>query len=86
MERIIQLLDYCATQEEAIITYLARKIILCVHSGAGYCNEKKAQSQAGGHFLLSNNNQLPPNNGAIMTNATIIKAVMSSAAEVELGA
>ncbi len=28
----------------------------------------------------------PPNNSAILTNATIIKAVMSSATEVELGA
>ncbi len=28
----------------------------------------------------------PPNNGAILTNATIIKAVMSSVAEAELGA
>ncbi len=83
---IKQLLNYCATQEEAIITYLASKMILCVHSDAGYCNEKKARSRAGGHFFLSNKDQLPPNNGAIMTNATIIKAVMSSAAEAELGA
>jgi hypothetical protein len=37
-------------------------------------------------FFLSNNDQLPPNSGAIMTNATIIKVVMSSAAEAELGA
>jgi hypothetical protein len=86
IETIKQLLNYCATQEEAIITYSASKMILCVHSNAGYCNEKKAQSQAGGHFFLSNNDQLPPNNGAIMTNATIIKAVISSAAEAELGA
>jgi hypothetical protein len=33
-----------------------------------------------------NNDQFPPNNGAILTNTTIIKAVMSSAAETELGA
>jgi hypothetical protein len=37
-------------------------------------------------FFLSNNDTSPPNNGAIPTNATIIKAVMSSAAEAELGA
>jgi hypothetical protein len=86
MEMIKQLLDYCATQEEAIITYSARKMILCIHSNAGYCNEKNTQSRAVGHFFLSNNDQLPPNNGAIMINATIIKAVMSLAAEAELGA
>jgi hypothetical protein len=38
------------------------------------------------NFFLSNNDQHPTNNGAIMTNATIIKAVMSLAAEAELGA
>jgi hypothetical protein len=81
-----QLLDYCATQEDAIITYTSSKMILCIHSDAGYANEKNARSRAGGHFFLSNNDQHPPNNGAIMTTATIIKAVMSSAAEAELGA
>jgi hypothetical protein len=86
IKTIKQLLNYCATQEEVIITYSASKMILCVHSNAGYCNEKNAQSRAGGYFFLSNNDQLPPNNGAIMTNATIIKAVMSSAAEAELRA
>jgi hypothetical protein len=80
-----QLLDYCTTQEEAIITYSASKMILAVHSDAGYCNEKKLRSQAGGHFFLSNDNESPPNNGAILTIATIIKAVMLSATEVELG-
>jgi hypothetical protein len=40
MEVIKQLLDYCATQEDAIISYRASKMILAVHSGAGYCNKK----------------------------------------------
>jgi hypothetical protein len=61
-------------------------MILAVHSEAGYCNKKKSRSQAGGHFFLSNDDKHPPNNGAILTIATIIKAVMSSAAEAELGA
>jgi hypothetical protein len=81
-----QLLDYCATQEEAIITYNASKMILAVHSDVGYCNEKNAHSRAGGHFPLSNNEPFPSNKGAILTQASIIKAVMSSAAEAELGA
>jgi hypothetical protein len=86
MEMVKQLLDYCATQEEAIITYTANKMILNVHSDAGYLKEKKGRSRAGRHFFLSNNNDSPHNNGAILTNTTIIKAVMSSAAEAELGA
>ncbi len=86
MEKVKQLLDYCASQEEAIITYNKSKMILVIHSDAGYCNKKKSRSQAGGHFFLSNKDNFPPNNGAIFTNATIIKAVMASAAEAELGA
>jgi hypothetical protein len=85
MEKVNQLLDYCATQEDAIITYLASKMILCIHSDAGCCNEKNAQRQADGHFFLLNNNQFPHNNGAILTNVTIIKVVMSSVAGAELG-
>jgi hypothetical protein len=34
-ETITQLLDYCATQEEAIISYSASKMKLAVHSNAG---------------------------------------------------
>ena len=81
-----QLLDYCATQDEAIIAYEASNMILAVHSDAGYCNEKNARSQVGRHFSLSSDIENPPNNGAVLTIATIIKAVMSSAAEAELGA
>ena len=85
-ETIKQLLDYCALQEEAVISYSESKMILAVHSEAGYCNKKKSRSQAGGHFFLSNDDKHPPNNGAILTIATNIKVVMSSAAEAELGA
>jgi hypothetical protein len=61
-------------------------MILVIHSDAGYCNEKKLHSQARGHFFLSNKDKFPSNNGEIFTNATIIKAVMASAAKAELGA
>ena len=69
-----QLLDYCASQEEAIITYhLSDMLILAVHRDAGYLNESKARSRAGGHFFLSSNVQNPLNNGAILTIAQIIE-------------
>ena len=84
--RVRQFLDYCASHEEAVITYHAGDIILAVHSNAGYLNERGARSQAGGHFFLSHDVPNPPNNGAILNIAQIIKAVMSSAAEAELGA
>jgi hypothetical protein len=86
LEEVKQVLDYCASQEEAIITYRASKMILAVHSDAGYLNECKSRSRAGGHFYLSGNETYPPNNGAILNIAKVINAVMSSAAEAELGA
>ncbi|KAK1740971.1 hypothetical protein QTG54_008223 [Skeletonema marinoi] len=86
LQQANQLLDYIATQEDAIITYSASDMVLNVHSDAGYLNETKARSRAGGHFFLSSNNDNPPNNGAILNIAHIIKNVMSSATEAELAA
>jgi hypothetical protein len=83
MKKVKQLVDYCATQEDVIITYNASQMILAIQSDDRYCNEKNAHSQAGGHFFLSNDEKFPPNSGTILTNATIIKAVMSSAAKAE---
>jgi hypothetical protein len=60
MEMVKQLLDYCATQEEAIITYTASKMILCIHSNAGYANKKNARSRAGGHFSCQTTTNTPP--------------------------
>jgi hypothetical protein len=38
----------------------------------------------GGHFFLSRNTTVPPNNGAILNIAHIIKNVMSSSTKAEL--
>ncbi len=46
MKKVKQLLDYCATQEDAMITYNPSKMILAVHSDAGYANKKKSRSRA----------------------------------------
>ncbi len=86
MERVKQLLDYSKHQEEAVLTYHASNMVLAIHSDAGYLNESKEQSRAGGHFFLSSNVQNPPNNGAVSMIAQIIDAVMSLAAEAKLGA
>ena len=86
LEQTKQFLDYLATQDEAVLTYKPSKMILAVHSDASYLSEPKARSRAGGHFFLSEDNDNPPNNGAILNIAHIIKHVMSSATEAELGA
>ena len=79
MAQTKQLLDYLASQEEAVLTYSASEMILAVHSDAGYLNEPKARSRTGGHFFLSNNSDIPPNNGAVLNIAHVIKHVMASA-------
>ena len=86
MQRTQHFLDYAATQEPAVTTYRASDMVLAIHSDAGYLNEEDARSRAGGHHFLSEDVPSPPNNGAIHNEASIIKAVMSSAAEAEMGA
>ena len=61
-------------------------MVLVVHSDASYLSEPKAHSRAGGHFFLSSDVADPLDNGAVLNLAQLIKAVMSSAAEAELGA
>ena len=85
MHRVKQFLDYAATQEPAVLTYRKSDMVLAIHSDASYLNEENARSRAGGHHFLSENVPFPPNNGAIHNVAEIIKGVMSSAAEAELG-
>ena len=81
-----QLLDYIASQEEAVLTYNASDMILAAHSDASYLSEPNARSRAGGHIFLSSDVEFPHNNGAILNIAQIIKNVMSSATEAELAA
>ena len=86
MKIVNQFLDYCASQEDAVLRYRRSDMKLAGHSNAGYLNKPKARSRVGGHFHMSNNVEHPPNNRAVLNIAQIIKAVMSSAAKVELGA
>ncbi len=85
MKPVKQFLDYAATQEPAVTTYRASDMVLAIHSDVGYLNEEGARSCAGGHHFLSENIDNPSNNGAIYNEASIIKLVMSSAAEAEIG-
>jgi hypothetical protein len=63
--------------------YQASDMILAIHSNASYLSESKARSRAG---FVSENVEHPINNGAVLMIAQIIKAVISCAAEAELGA
>ena len=82
---ITQILNYVATHPLAMIKYTASQMILHVHSDASYLSEKKARSRAGGHFFLCSHKSVSPN-GPVHTVSTIMKNVMASAAESEIGA
>jgi len=84
LKQACQLLDYLATQEDAILTYKCSNIKLTIHSDASYLSEPKARSHAGGHFFLSFDKTIPRNNVTIINIAHVIKNVMSSATEAEL--
>jgi hypothetical protein len=89
MGRCIQLLDYLASNLEAKVRYYVSDIIMNIHSDVSYLSETKARSRARGHFFMG---WMPKNgepikiNGAFYKNATILKFVVASVAEAELGA
>jgi hypothetical protein len=86
MIKVNQFLDYPSTHPNAIVTYQASDMVLAAHSDRSYFSEAKACSQTGGHFFMSSNTPCPHNNGAVLTIAQIIKAVMSLAAKAKIGA
>ena len=88
-----QLLDYAATHPDAVLQYNASDMILHVHSDASYLSEKEARSRAGGLFFLSSrpsttpdSDPPPPLNGAIHIVSSIMRNVLASATEAEVGA
>ena len=85
VRKIKQLVDYSATHPDAAVTYRSSNMVLAAHINTSYLSETKAQSRSGGHLFMSRDIAVPKNNGAVHTVAQIIKTVMSSAAEAELG-
>ncbi len=86
MENIKLFLDYAASHQDAILTYQTSDMVLIIHSNASYLSKPKARSCARGHFFMSSEDTNPHNNGAVLNIAQLFKAVMSLAAEAELGA
>jgi len=87
MEAMTYFLNYAATHPDATITYTASDMVLRIHSDASYLTEAKARSRAGGHFYLHNANPKSTKlNGPILSIGKIMRVVMSSAAEAEVGA
>jgi hypothetical protein len=90
MDKLAQLLNYCATNPDATVRFTASDMILAVESDASYLSVVKARSRAAGYFYLTNTPTcstaaLKPN-GAVHVLCHIMREVLSSAAEAELGA
>jgi hypothetical protein len=82
-----QMLDYLATHPDATIRYHASGIVLHIHSDASYLSVSSAQSRLGGLFFLVNKSpEQETLNGSILNVAAVIKNVIASAAESEVGA
>ena len=64
---IHKLLDYSATYPDDGIIYQYSDMILAGHSDSGFNNETIAQSRAGAHIFLSENESIPRWNGPLLT-------------------
>jgi hypothetical protein len=82
-----QMLEYLATHPDATIRYHASDMILHIHSDASYLSVSNARSRLGGLFFLGNNSPDQEKvNGSILNVAAVIKNVVASAADSEVGA
>ena len=88
-KKCTQLLDYLATHDNARICYHASDMVLNIHSDASYFSETRARSRVAGQ-LFPDRNSHPTNpialNGALYIMCGILKFVVASAEEAELGA
>jgi hypothetical protein len=81
------MLDYLATHPDATIPYHASDMVLHIHSDASYLSVFNARSRLGGLFFLGNKSPKQDTlNGSILNVAAVIKNVVASAAESEVGA
>jgi hypothetical protein len=87
-DKVIKLLNYCNTHPETNMRYHASDMTLYIHSDASYLSEREAKSRAGGFFYMGNSagtaNKIT--NGEILIISTVLKHVMSLAADTEIGA
>jgi hypothetical protein len=82
-----QMLHYLATHPDTTIRYHASDMVLHIHRDASYLSVSNARSRLGGLFFLGNKypEQDAPNR-YILNVAAVIKNVVASAAESEVGA
>ncbi len=88
-ERCMQLLDYLASNNPAKVRFHALDMIMNILSNKLYLSAPEAQSRTCGHFFMGSipkDNEPIVLNGAFHTSTTVMRFVIASAAEAELGA
>jgi hypothetical protein len=81
-----QLLDYLATHPDATIRYHTSDMILHIHSDTSYLSVSNPRSRLRGLFFLGNKSaEQDTLNGSILNVASVIKNVVASADESEVG-
>ena len=92
MDKLSQLLNYCAAHPDVTVRFTASDMILAVESDASYLSVVKGRSRAAGYFFLTNKllalptSPYKPKNGAMHVLCHIMREALSSAAKAELGA
>ena len=93
-----QLLNYCATYPGPVLRFKANEMVLRSHSDESYLSIHGVRSRAAGFFYLSDPSpapdfnhtdtatDLPPINGAVHVLCIILKNVVASVIEAEVGA
>ena len=87
-QRVSQLLDYLATHPDAKVRYHASNMVLNIHSDASYLSGIGAKSRMADQYFLGSvprKDRPIALNGAIFVFCGILKIVVASAAEAELG-
>lgn len=84
-------LDYLFAFPDGTITYAASDMVLWVHSDGAYLVEPNAKSRVGGFFFLSDfikdvSKSIPKLNSPMHVLCKILKNIVSSVAECEIGA
>jgi hypothetical protein len=62
-----QFLDYMASQDKSVLTNKASDMVLVIHSDASYLSKPKACNRVGGHMFMAGRDDIPTNNGAVLT-------------------
>ena len=86
MAALHHLLNYAHTHPVATIRYRASDMVLHTHSDASYLSAPNSRSRAGGFLFLGSKQAPSPLNGPLHCEVKIIRNVMASSAESEIGA